>query len=206
MDPKQRRDHLVASALTLFGRRPHHHVLPEEVAAEAGVSRALFYHYFSSMDEVYVAALQVASEGLVARLLPPIEQPIAAQLEHVISELFIFGEQYRTPYIAMHRGHAVATPEAYTTVEQARTELIGQLADRAGIPAPTPLLTLTLRSWVSVLEGTVLAWLTQQTPDRIKLQVWLARQLRAMLAETATYDRGAHHFLAAIENSTCRGA
>ena len=168
MSAEQRRDHLVASALALFSRFPHHQVLPEQVAAEAGVSRALFYHYFAGMDEVYLAALKVATDDLVARLLPPARTAAEHQIHHVITELFAFGEQYRTPYIAMHSRHAAATPESYAEVEKARNGLVEHTIRWAGLDVPTPLLTLTMRSWTAVLEGAVLSWLTQESLDRAR--------------------------------------
>lgn len=202
MRPEQRRDDLIASALALFARRPHHQVTPEDVAAEADVSRALFYRYFSSMEELYLAALGVVTDGLSTRLLPAEDAPLEGLARHLVEEFFSFAEQYPTPYIAMFsRGHVVAAPEAYELLDRARTRVIEETVRRTGGPI-SPYLTLTLRSWISLLEGTALTWLKHREPPRTELLDWVTAQLDAMLAvSAATGDAASERFRRAVAES-----
>lgn len=196
MQPAQRRDQLITATLVLFTKRPHHQVTPEDVATESGVSRALFYRYFSSMEDLYVAALEVVTDGLIARLLPPRGVPTPDVARHAIHELFAFADEYTTPYIALlGRGHAVATPAAYALVERTRERVIDEILTRSGIGERSDYLVLTVRCWLSVLEGTVLVWVKRRAQPRDELERWLGGQLRAMLSESAEYDGAAARFL-----------
>lgn len=51
----QSRDKIFASAVGLFQRKGFDNVTIEEICAEAGVSKGLFYNYFSSKEEIFVA-------------------------------------------------------------------------------------------------------------------------------------------------------
>lgn len=198
MSPEQRRDDLIASALALFARGPHHQVTPEDIAAEADVSRALFYRYFSSMEELYLAALDVAMDGLTARLLPAGDQPPSTLVPHMVTEFFGFAAEYPTPFIAMlSRGHVVAGPEAYELIERFREKVIDEVLTRAGAQA-SPYLVLTLRSWIAVLEGTALTWVKRHKPDRAEVEAWAVDQLQAMLTVSARCDPATEHFRHAI--------
>lgn len=194
MTPEQRRDDLIASALALFARGPHHQVTPEDIAAEADVSRALFYRYFSSMEELYLAALGVTVDGLTTRLFPDDDAPPSTVAPHIVARFFGFAGEFTTAYIAMlSRGHVVAAPEAYDLLEKARERVIAEAITRASAH-PSPYLVLTLRSWISVLEGTALTWIKRNKPPRAELQVWAVDQLRAMLTVTAERDPATEHF------------
>ena len=48
-----------------------------------------------------------------------------------------------------------------------------------------PLVAMTLRGWVGLVEGASLAWLQERTVPRAVLVEWLAGQLTAMLDATA---------------------
>ena len=65
LSPDARREELIAVALELFSTTPPEQLSLEDVAAAAGVSRALLYRYFSSLNELYLEALRTATDGLV---------------------------------------------------------------------------------------------------------------------------------------------
>jgi len=52
-----RRDHIIDSAMALFGKKPFHEIGMRDIAAEAEVSAASIYRYFPSRDDLYVEAL-----------------------------------------------------------------------------------------------------------------------------------------------------
>lgn len=203
MSPEQRREDLIAATLSLLTRVPPHLVTPAEVVAEAGVSRALFYRYFSSIDELFLVALARVTEGLTAQLLPPEDEPLTGQLRHAVHEFFGFAKTFRGPTIALlSRGPIVSAPQAYALVDEVRTNMIAVMVERAGVGDRSPYLELTLRSWIGVMELAVLTWLTdaaeQRALPRHELEDWLVDQLRAGLEATAKYDAAAAAFLAAL--------
>ena len=58
LSAQQRRDQIMDSATTLILQRGLLHCTLEEVAATAGISKALIYRHFSSRDELLVALLE----------------------------------------------------------------------------------------------------------------------------------------------------
>ena len=55
LQPQQRREHLLDTAAAMFAEQPYDDVMIQDIAARAGVSRALMYHYFSTKRDVYAA-------------------------------------------------------------------------------------------------------------------------------------------------------
>ena len=59
-----KRDHLIDTALRLFGRDGYHAVGIDRVIAEAGVARMTLYNHFKSKDELILAVLHRRDERL----------------------------------------------------------------------------------------------------------------------------------------------
>lgn len=75
MGVDQRRQQLIAVALELFSHRSPDEVSVDEIAAAAGISRPLVYHYFPGKQNLYEAALRRAADELAARFVEPREGP-----------------------------------------------------------------------------------------------------------------------------------
>lgn len=80
LQPQQRREHLLDMAAAMFAEKPCDDVMIHDIAARAGVSRALMYHYFSTKRDVYVALFKRASDRFLARVSPDPQLPLAQQL------------------------------------------------------------------------------------------------------------------------------
>lgn len=61
MSPTERRDAIVAAALTVALRKGFGSTTVRDVASELGCSSGLIHHYFSSMDDVLAAAFERAA-------------------------------------------------------------------------------------------------------------------------------------------------
>src|SRR5580693_3507460 len=70
--PDDRRQALINSALRLFNARPYDEVSVDDIAADAGMSRALVYHYCGGKAGVFATALRLAGRraGRVLRSSP----------------------------------------------------------------------------------------------------------------------------------------
>src|SRR5437763_17106885 len=84
LDVASRRDEIVAAALELYSRQPADAVTLDDVAAAAGVSRALVYRYFGSRSDLYLEAMQSAAARLLAILDVPASGEPAARLVEAI--------------------------------------------------------------------------------------------------------------------------
>ena len=80
LKPDQRREQLLDTAAAMFAEMPYDDVMVQDIAATAGVSRALIYNYFPSKRDLYVAIFQRASNGFLARVSRDQQLPLAEQL------------------------------------------------------------------------------------------------------------------------------
>jgi AcrR family transcriptional regulator len=201
MSPQARRQHLIAVALELFGSRPPEDVSVDDVATRAGVSRPLFYRYFSSIRELHLAALRSVTDGLIDRLALREEGLPTERLRAAVRGLIEVAGEYRAGYVALLRsGSVVATSETNAVVDL-RHRAVEVILDDTGITEPSPLLLATLRCWTTVVEGALLTWLQEGIPRHVELDRWLVDQLVAMVTATAAYDPAAAELLVSCQSS-----
>ena len=80
MPAQHRREQLLDTAAAMFAEKPYDDVMVRDIAAAAGVSRALLHHYFPSKRYLYVAIFQRASDRFLARVGCDQQLPLAEQL------------------------------------------------------------------------------------------------------------------------------
>ncbi|WP_017614759.1 TetR/AcrR family transcriptional regulator [Nocardiopsis salina] len=200
MAPHERRDDLIRSALRVFARRPPAEVTPEEIAAEADVSRALVYRYFPNMAELRRATLQHAMGELLAELEPPEDLPTLEQLRVALRTFISFAHSYAPAYPAlMGGGSVIATEETEAEIDRVREGVRDLLLDRSGVEKPSPQLSLAIRCWVASVETAVMLWLSEPVMERDALADWLLDQLVAMVAAAGGPQEEMEHLIARVE-------
>lgn len=185
----ERRDELIAAALELFGTRPPDEVSIDDVAAGAGASRALVYHYFGGKHELYLAALRSAAGQLSDLLDPPPEGTPTDRLRLSLERYFAFVGNHAAGYTALLRGGPVdRSGEVGEIVEGVRRLLLGRILHALHIDVPGPVLRVTLRGWMSLVETAALDWLEHRDLPRPQLEELLAGQLVALLHTAREHD------------------
>src|SRR3954451_4504223 len=81
LDVDARRAQLVALGERLFTTHAYGELSMARIAREAGISKALLYHYFPSKQAYFEATLQAAAEQLAADTEPDPSLAPAQQLE-----------------------------------------------------------------------------------------------------------------------------
>src|SRR5215207_9486442 len=64
----QQADKILGAAARLFAKHRFHEARMEDIAALAEVGKGTLYRYFKDKEELYLALLQAASEGVLDRL------------------------------------------------------------------------------------------------------------------------------------------
>jgi AcrR family transcriptional regulator len=77
----QRRASILEAALAVFGERGYEHVRSDDVAAAAGVSKALIYEHFRSKEDLYLELLDSAAGDALARVVESGSDPGATGVE-----------------------------------------------------------------------------------------------------------------------------
>ncbi|MGW3329979.1 TetR/AcrR family transcriptional regulator [Streptomyces rubiginosohelvolus] len=190
MGVDERRQQLIGVALDLFSRRSPEDVSIDEIAAAAGISRPLVYHYFPGKQSLYEAALRRAADELAARFLEPLEGPLGARLLRVMGRFFDFVDEHGPGFSALMRGGpAAGSSTANAMIDGVRQAAYEQIITHLGVSEPPARLELVVRSWVSLAESTALIWLDGRRIPREELEKQLVHDFAALAAVSAAYDQ-----------------
>jgi len=189
MGVDERRQQLIGVALELFAQRSPDEVSIDEIAAAAGISRPLVYHYFPGKLSLYEAALKRASEDLASRFAEPHEGPLGTRLLRVMRRYFDFVDDHGPGFAALLRGGpAVGSSTTNALINSVRQQAYEHILSHLGVDDPPPRLELLVRSWISLAESTALIWLDGKRIPREELQLQLVHDFAALTAVTAAFD------------------
>ncbi|MFK4227266.1 TetR/AcrR family transcriptional regulator [Streptomyces sp. NPDC019890] len=189
MGVEERRQQLIGVALELFSHRSPDDVSIDEIAAAAGISRPLVYHYFPGKQSLYEAALRRAAEELAGRFMEPSEGPLGARLLRVMGRFFDFVDHHGPGFSALMRGGpAVGSSTTNAMIDEVRQVAYEQILAHLRIETPPARLELVVRSWVSLAESTALIWLDGRRVPRAELELQLVHDFAALCAVSAAYD------------------
>ncbi|NUK05656.1 TetR/AcrR family transcriptional regulator [Streptomyces lunaelactis] len=189
MGVEERRQQLIGVALELFSHRSPDDVSIDEIAAAAGISRPLVYHYFPGKQSLYEAALRRAADELAARFREPREGPLGARLLRVMGRFFDFVDEHGPGFSALMRGGpAVGSSTTNAMIDEVRQAAYEQILAHLGVERPPARLQLVVRSWVSLAESTALIWLDGRKIPRAELELQLVHDFAALSVVSAAYD------------------
>ncbi|MFD3479232.1 MULTISPECIES: TetR/AcrR family transcriptional regulator [unclassified Streptomyces] len=189
MGVEERRQQLIGVALELFSHRSPDDVSIDEIAAAAGISRPLVYHYFPGKLSLYEAALTRAADDLGQRFVEPQEGPLGARLVRVMGRFFDFVDEHGPGFSALMRGGpAVGSSTTNALIDSVRQAAYVQILAHLGVTDPPPRLELVVRSWISLAESTALIWLDGRCIPRRELEAQLVHDFAALAAVSAAYD------------------
>ena len=161
MTPEDRRRQLVGIGLRKFVERPVQDLSLDEVAAEAGVSRGLLFHYFPSKTDYHRAVVEAAWRRVGRNVTPDPDAVGSAAVRQVVERFLLQVERRRETYVALVLGQA---PIARAADDAGAADpvvggLRGQLAALVVAAADLPDAALpAAHGWVAYLEDRALQW------------------------------------------------
>lgn len=187
LDPDARRAQLVALGLEMLSTRPLHQVAIDDIAAQAGISRGLLFHYFPTKRDFHLAVVRAAAEDLLARTAPdpalPLDQRLRASVEAFVDHV----AENHDAYTSLVRGAAGGDPGLLDVFDATRSAFTERVLAGLEVPDPPPApLVLAIRGWVAFTEEVTVAWLTGggRCPGRDAVVDLIDRSLVAVV-ETA---------------------
>ncbi|MFD7573522.1 TetR/AcrR family transcriptional regulator [Streptomyces sp. NPDC059810] len=199
MGVEERKQQLIGVALELFSHRSPDEVSIDEIAAGAGISRPLVYHYFPGKQSLYEAALRRAADELAARFVEPPQGPLGARLLRVMGRFFDFVDDHGPGFAALMRGGpAVGSSTTNAMIDEVRQAAYVQILAHLQVEKPSARLELVVRSWVSLAESTALIWLDGRRVPRAELELQLVHDFGALAAVSAAYDADMAEILVGI--------
>ena len=173
LDVDERRRQLLELGTELFTKHSYGELSMAQIAREAGISKALLYHYFPSKRDFFVATLERAAEELRTRTEPDPSKPPLEQLTGSLDGYLALIEENSASYEKLI--------ESATTVAEVR-ELIDNVRELtaqrilAGITPEGQTPPPTVRAWLWFMDGVCLDWVREKDFSR--------RELRDMLLGT----------------------
>jgi AcrR family transcriptional regulator len=182
LDPEARRAQLVALGLDMLSRRPLGEVAIDEIAAKAGISRGLLFHYFPTKRDFYVAVVQAAADDILARTDPDPDLPILDQLRAGTAAFVDYVSENRDAYVGLLRGASGGDAELQAVFDTTRSRFTDRLLHHLGVPDPAPpKVRLAARGWVALSEEVVIDWLVRGDLPRDELIAFLDHALIALV-------------------------
>ena len=183
LDVDERRRRLLDVGADLFTRHAYDELSMAKIAREAGISKALLYHYFPSKEAYFVATLEEKANELQRRTEPDPQLPPFEQLSASLDAYLGWIEENAGSYDKMIR-NAGAAPEVRALLDRVRTEtakrILGGLSPQT---PPSPVLRTAVRGWLGFMDGACLDWVNHDDVDRETLRgLLLATLMAAVLA------------------------
>lgn len=171
LPPETRRAQLLALGVQMLATRTLDQLSVEEIAEQAGVSRGLLFHYFSSKQDFHLAVVREISRAMLEATEPdPTLAPLAALRDSVSSFVDFVGEN-RDAYLALLRGPASSDPAMRAVFDATRSAMAERtLRVVAGFGVTTGARErLAVRGWIAFTEEVVVSWLSGEEIDREEL-------------------------------------
>ncbi len=174
MTAQDRRQQLVDIGLDLLGTRPIHEMALDEVAAAAGVSRTLVFHYFPSKGDYFAAVVSSAGERLMQAVPRGPGTDVDARLHAMVSAFLKFVSRKRGAYVALVRGASGGDPQVLAVLDQVRAQHVLRWLEAAEWPVRDDITQLAVRGWLGSLEEVALAATTSPVPRAVVVELLVA--------------------------------
>jgi AcrR family transcriptional regulator len=183
-----RRAQLLDLGMNLFGGQAYEDIAIDDVAAAAGISKGLLYHYFRGKREFYVETIRAASLRLRRLSEPDPALAPLARLRAAIDAHLEYIQEHGPAYAAIYRHGVAVAPEVSDILEQHRAAIMRYFLRNLGVPRPRPVLRAALRAWIAMVEGASLDWIAHPALARDDLRELLVAGYLAMLGKTFELD------------------
>jgi AcrR family transcriptional regulator len=182
MQVDERREQLLKLGAELFARHSFGEVSMARIAREAGISKALLYHYFPSKQDFFLATLQDAAEELARRTQPDPGLPPAEALAASLDAFLGWIDENELAYRKLMES-AGSVPEVGEWITQVRDETTARILDGLGVGGDPPAkVRAATRAWLWFMDGAILDWLDRRDLERGELRDLLLGSLAGSLA------------------------
>ena len=164
----ERRRQLLELGADLFARFAYDELSMAKIARDAGISKALLYHYFPSKQAYFAATLEQAAAELAATVEPNPELPPVEQLARSLDAYLAWVERNADAYAKLITSVG-AVPEVRELVERVRDETADRILAGISPDGAAPPLRAAVRGWLWFLDGAILDWIQHRDIERSRL-------------------------------------
>ena len=172
-----RKKQLVKVGLMMLRTKPIHELSIDDIAAQAGISRGLLFHYFPSKRDYYVAVISAAGRRLLRVTKPDDSFPPEEQLREMLTQFIAFIARRRTAYISFVRGAAGGDDIAVEVYDETRAALTKRILTYIGAEEvadePSSREYILVHAWLAYTEDLAIEWSGLPEEDRPYTADWL---------------------------------
>jgi AcrR family transcriptional regulator len=181
MQVDERRSQLLELGTELFARHSFAELSMARIAREAGISKALLYHYFPTKQAFFVATLEQAAEEVRRRTEPDPALPPGEALAGSLDAFLGWIEENEIAYRKLLES-AGSVPEVGSLIDEVRDRTSARILDGLGAGAdPPPRVRAAARAWLWFMDGAILDWLEHRDLSRAELRDFLLASLAGAL-------------------------
>jgi AcrR family transcriptional regulator len=177
----ERRRRLLELGAELFASHSYSDLTMARIAREAGISKALLYHYFPSKQDFFVATLRQGAEEIARRTRPDPDLPPLDALAGSLDAFLGWIEENETAYRKLLES-AGSVPEVGALIDEVRDRTSARILDGLGAgDPPPPRVRAAVRAWLWFMDGAILDWFEHRDLSRAELRDFLLGSLAGAL-------------------------
>lgn len=190
LTPDQRRAELLDVGAQLFAELPYEQVQMEQIAARAGVSRALLYRHFPQKSALFAAIYQRAAETLQNQVQLAPDLPLADQVAAGLDAHLEYFAANRNTVLAANRALA-GDPVVQAIVFGDHAAMHDVMLAATGLTGPhRDAMSAVVTSWLMFVHTLCLEWLEHRRPTRDQVR---AACLGALAGSISALQDSPHH-------------
>ncbi|HEY8302729.1 MAG TPA: TetR/AcrR family transcriptional regulator [Jatrophihabitans sp.] len=194
LSPAARRAQLIALGVQMLATRTLDELSVEDIATEAGISRGLLFHYFSSKQEFHLEVARAAAREMIERTEPDRSLPPLDALRGALRAFMAYVSENPDNYKSLVRGAASGDAEMRAIFDRTRSTLAGRIIGvLAELELPLgPRASLAVHGWVAFVEECVVRAIDDHSLDdpqfRDGLLDMLTKALPAVVVSSSDED------------------
>jgi AcrR family transcriptional regulator len=185
LTPDERRAQLVALGVNFLAEHTLDELTMEMLSEQAGVSRALVFHYFGSREGLHRDVVTVARDSLLMASDPRPDLPPAERFHDTLTRIVEFVRDHRGTFYSLVRGVASGDAAVRTVIDDSRETNAQRLFEvyvELGVP-DTHLLRVALRAWVGFAEEVLVELVVEgEDPDVAQIVAFLEQSASGVVA------------------------
>jgi AcrR family transcriptional regulator len=169
LDVHERRRQLLERGAELFTSHPYDELSMSKIAAEAGISKALLYHYFPSKRAFFEETLNAWAEQLRERTEPDPSLPAIEQLAGSLDAFLALVEENAVAYRNLIDS-ANGVPEIRDLIGEVRRKTAGRILDELYPDGPPAKARTAVSGWLWFMDGACIDWIEHRDVEREELR------------------------------------
>ena len=185
LDVDERRRQLLEASARIFAERRYDEVSMSEIAAAAGISKGLLYHYFTNKQQLFRATLEDAAHEIAIRIEPDTSLPPTERVRASVDAYLDWIEAHEAGYVRLIEDVG-SVSDIRELVARVREDTAVLIATQAVQADPPRALVSAALGWLWFMDGVCLDWLARRhmTRDQVR-ELLLGSLFGALLAASS---------------------